>query len=193
MLILCAVVISAVIFFVPKNKKASPVNADFSLEVSAQDLNIKKGERREGFYTVSQENASISFDIENENLVKIENRTLIALAEGKTNLTITARLQGNAHEVTISITISDEKTVTISPLENCRVQEGRIFADQNVFAFDINIFDCQGQPISYPYECRTPEGVTMKRDVQGLIFKASQSFTLTIILGSQEISFDVVV
>ena len=180
-LILCAVVVSAIVFFVPLNKDHGTESEANNVKVVSQDINIVKGEKAENFYSVNKSNAVVYFVIENETLIKIDGDDLIGLKQGETKVTIIAKADESETSCTIEVKISDNKKCEIKAKENCTIEDNKILASANAFSISVNFYDNYGKTIVCDYEVSSSVASTkfLKR-MDELVIKGSQDFDLTL-------------
>ena len=178
----------AIAFFVPKNSFGTNKtgaqtggSTTVAIQVTAHDIEIVKGQKIENFYTVSNENAKVSFDIERADLVQIEGDDITALRQGETNIKIIAQNGDEEDSCTIKVRISADKYATISALSNCSISENKIYAQGCACAIKIEFFDNYGEKASCDYELLCDDAtVILKSYPTEVIIKSSHSFSFKI-------------
>lgn len=182
-MIIFAIAVSAIVFFLPKDKSAES-KEDFGVEIIAQDLSVEKGKTVENFYTLSRNDAEVSFEIEMPDLVRIDDNDLTALKQGQTSITIFATVGESHASCTIEIKITDDKRVVISAVEECEIENGKIIAKSEIFAIQIEFFDSVGKLDNFTYNISCQDAsVKFNKQVTSIVFKSKHDFSF-------EISFD---
>lgn len=183
LIIVFAIVISAIVFFVPKNGGASCHEFDQSVFILAPSkLTIAKGDKVEDFYSVSNPSADVTFDVEKETLVKIENNDITGLKQGITNVKIIASIGEVEVTHTIIVTIEDEKRAEISSGENCYIADNVVYAKAEMFTLDIEFFDNAGNCLNCDFSCSCKDNdVNISKRFSTLIIKTSHDALISIV------------
>ena len=130
--------LSLMIFFflLPQNSEKN------ILRVYANDLSLLVGEKIENFYTVSMKDTFIKFEIENENVIKIEDDCMYALDAGKTNVTIIAEKDGKQAKTIINVLVfNNDYCYSVITVDNCEFSENTLFCFSNICQFRVEIYD----------------------------------------------------
>ncbi len=123
-------------FLLPQNSEEN------ILRVYANDLSLLVGEKIENFYTVSKKDTFIKFEIENENVIKIEDDCMYALDAGKTNVTIIAEKDGKQAKTIINVLVfNNDYCYSVITVDNCEFSENTLFCFSNICQFRVEIYD----------------------------------------------------
>lgn len=192
--VLAATVAVVAIFFVILNKDTPAVD---NLTVYAMDLTLKKGEKSENFYRVSDVNAVVTFTIEKPNIVEIEDDDIYGVNKGTTSVTIIATNSTQTAQTTISVTVEDVASCTIEAKKNCTIADGVVYASTDTFQLIIKYFDNLGnQVLNYSFDAQssTNDLIYQMNSGEIFVFKVSSSCTITLNFdnGKLVFSFDVI-
>ena len=98
-IIILSIFIFLTVFVFIKPKNTIP------LSVTAENISLKVGNSLKNFYTVSEDNAEVSFEVENSNIIDINANEITGKQTGKTNVVITASKDDKIAKVMKSVGI----------------------------------------------------------------------------------------
>lgn len=193
-LIVIAVAIMAIVYFVPKySNHSSGANTQgggrtVSIQVTAHDIEIIKGQKFENFYTVSNKDALITFEIDKAELVEIEGDNITALKQGETNIKIIAEEGNEKDSCTIKVKISADKYAAISANSNCTILNDIIYTESSVCSIKIEFFDNYGNPINSTYSIICDDAtVKFKKRSSEVIIMTDHSVVFSISFDNGEV------
>ena len=138
LLLLISVILLIAFLIIPSNLS----NAVKPLSISSQDYNLTIGERVEKFYQVSKVDSIVSFEIEDENIVKIDGEDLVAQQAGYTSITIKAEYENEKTQMTIAINVyMPNYSLNIKPVNNCSFIDNNLYYLEEPCQFQIEIID----------------------------------------------------
>lgn len=193
LLIVFAIAISAIVFFVPKGRKntIAPIGKE-TIKIIANDLEIVKGQKHENFYSVSNKNAVVSFEIEKEDLVQIDGDDITALKQGETNIKIIAKALEEEISCVIRVKISSDKFATISAKANCRISDNRVITESFICSIKVSFFDNYGNPATGNYLITNLDSSAVVTKRAGEIFiQTDHSFEFNIEFENGELSLTI--
>mgnify|MGYP001622852937 CR=1 FL=1 len=137
-LLLISVILLIVFLVIPNNVS----DAVKPLTIYSQDYNIIVGDKIENFYDVSKNDAVISFEVEDKNIIKIEGTNLIAENPGHTKIIIKASNVDEYTQTTIEINVYlPDYSLKINPVFNCNYLGNNLYCHGEICQFQIEIFD----------------------------------------------------
>lgn len=133
---------------------------------------MQVGQEVTNFYVVSDENAEIKIQAQDESIFLIENNKLIALKVGSTTITIFASLDGDRAKTSFLLTIErDGYSFILTPIQNCSFSENILLLTDNACQFSVEIYDKMNA-------LYTPQNMNYSATNNAIITKEVTSFVL---------------
>ena len=112
------------------------------IKINAQDIEIYLGENKSNFYTINYDDVVVSFEIEDDNIISINNDSIYAKNIGNTKLKIIAEKDGKMATKVINILVKiKEFQYVINPIENCEYTNNSLLINGHNAIFSLQIFD----------------------------------------------------
>ncbi len=146
-----AIILCIVLLLVPKNRDENTTNSLYVYS-NVQNLNIKVGEEIRNFYSVSNPNAEITFELDKENIIDIDKYRIKGLQCGEVNVTIIATLNDEVARDTCKVIVSQEECkikFVFKEDENCQFDEinQTLYLKGNSFLYQITLIDRAGNTV----------------------------------------------
>lgn len=162
-------VVLLIVFVVNKNTNSQ-------LYCSASDIEICKGETIYDFYEVTNENAEISFTVDCENIIEINDLYIRGLKAGEVNVTIKAQYKGEISIDEFCVKVYDESyRVEFVSILDCVIGGNTITALSNSFQFKVEIFDALNRKIeNVEFEILPNEDITIIKNFYSILIVADR-------------------
>ena len=122
-----------------------------TLTLSARNITLKIGQSVYNFYQLSDDNATLSFEVSEENIVDINNERIVGLKAGKVTLFITATTSNQMARDSIEIVVVNSSySYLIAPSQNCEFNDNTLYMTDIFCSFTLEIFDMYGQVVLEP-------------------------------------------
>lgn len=172
--LLVASIIILLVFFV-FNKDNS--EAEYKvLRINADNVTLYVGQSLENYFTVSNEDAVITIDVDKDGIVNIDKEKIVALKSGKVNVKLTASYQDTISSDYFSITVLNrDYSFDIRGIENCYYKDSTLYITQNICQFAVDIYDKTGQMLKQPsikYSCS--DSIELQKQLGFYILKADK-------------------
>ena len=142
--ILLSIVLLFVIMLIPR-KQREPLTA---LNCSIDDIELAVGEIKTDFYRLSHEDALLSFLVDKEGVIEIDDERIVAVEAGVVNVTATVALgEQSITEMFVVSVFADEYSLVISPISNCEFEENILYLSGTSCQFDVDFLDKNGASI----------------------------------------------
>ena len=90
------------------------------LTMNVNNISLKVGQSVYNYYTISNENAEISFEVSKDNIIEIDEEKITGINAGEVTVTLTATLEGQLAKTQIDVAVyNDGYSFILSPVENC--------------------------------------------------------------------------
>ncbi len=90
------------------------------LTMNGSNISLKVGQSVYNYYTISNENAEISFEVSKDNIIEIDEEKITGINAGEVTVTLTATLEGQLAKTQIDVAVyNDGYSFILSPVENC--------------------------------------------------------------------------
>ncbi len=161
-----------------------------TLTLSARNITLKVGQSVYNFYQLSDDNATLSFEVSEENIVDINNERIVGLKAGKLTLFITATTSNQMARDSIEIVVLNSSySYLITPSQNCEFNDNTLYMTDIFCSFTLEIFDIYGQIVLEPkYNYSSNEEVEFFREFRYFTLVAEKDCMVT--LDFYEINFE---
>lgn len=145
-LIILAISVFLLLIFIYFTKKPNTVEKNINISVKNISLNV--GEEKYNFYSINNDKASVSFEVNKEGIIEINHEKIIALNAGEVTVTITANLNNFTTEKSFTVKVyANNYSYSIVPVQGCSVENNNIFKTQEVCQINIIFKDKLNQDI----------------------------------------------
>ncbi len=161
-----------------------------TLTLSARNITLKVGQSVYNFYQLSDDNATLSFEVSEENIVDINNERIVGLKAGKVTLFITATTSNQMARDSIEIVVVNSSySYLITPSQNCEFNDNTLYMTDIFCSFTLEVFDMYGQVVLEPkYNYSSNEEVEFFREFRYFTLVAEKDCMVT--LDFYEINFE---
>ncbi|MBP3344691.1 MAG: hypothetical protein J6K97_00615 [Clostridia bacterium] len=166
--IIAAALVLLLVFLLLPKRKSEPI---IPLTCSVEDVTINVGESVTEFLQISNENASVSFEVDKEGIISIDKDKIVGLAKGETSVTVKIEFQGEKIDSSFNVTVLDANIVEngyrieFNSILNCEINENNIKINGDVAQFSFLVYDLDGTTIENPQvSFVVPENVTLVCD-----------------------------
>lgn len=161
-----------------------------TLTLSARNITLKVGQSVYNFYQLSDDNATLSFEVSEENIIDINNERIVGLKAGKVTLFITATTSNQTARDSIEIVVLNSSySYLITPSQNCEFNDNTLYMTNIFCSFTLEIFDIYGQVVLEPkYNYSSNEEVEFFREFRYFTLVAEKDCMVT--LDFYEINFE---
>lgn len=161
------------IYFTFNGSDDSPI----PLTLSAKNLTLYVGQTVRDFYQLSNNNASLSFNVSQSNIIDINRERVIGLNVGKVSVLLTASLDEQVIEQKIEVVVlNDGYTFSLTPIKNCHFEDSTLFTQNDFSVFSIDVFDEQNNKINYgKYNIVSSSQIYIQRDFNNFTLVANEN------------------
>lgn len=119
------------------------------LNCNADDVVMSVGDIKRDFYTLSDEDATVSFNLDNDGIVEIDDDKIIACRAGVVNVEMVVCLDGQSVSEYFKITVlADDYSLQLTPVSNCSIEGNVLSVSANISQFTIDFIDKEGEIVS---------------------------------------------
>lgn len=193
-LILCVALIAVISFALILVLSSNEYIFKTPLSIEANDITLNEGESSNNFYYVSDENASVEFEAEDNSFFTIENNTLHAIKAGKTTITLTASKKNKIAKTSFVLTVlTTNYSCDINITGGGTFSNGNLYVEENVnCSFSVSLFDKAAQRVeNYSVEYSITNDGIMVHELALFTFVASQNCVITLNFTEFDFSFDI--
>lgn len=178
------------VYFVFKDKNNDKVSP---LSLFANDQILYVGEDVYNFYSVSDKNALIEFDVSKQNIISVNKDKISGISAGEVYLTITATLNRETTKTQLKVTVlNHDYTINIMPEMSCYFQNNTLFINADVCQFQLNVFDRLNNKIdNLNYLIQTTNDAAIERNF--LSFQLYSTQNCQVIFIFEDIDFQVTI
>lgn len=177
-IIILSIFIFLTVFVFIKPKNTIP------LSVTAENISLKVGNSLKNFYTVSEDNAEVSFEVENSNIIDINANEITGKQTGKTNVVITASKDDKIAKTSFEVSvINSDITFTIETISNCNYVDNKLVMSSTACQFSIKFYSKEQTLISNNnLHIEIPDNVNLINDISSFILVTEQNCQVKFIL-----------
>ena len=170
------VVLLLVFFLTNKNNKNQ-------FYCSASDIEICVGDWVSNFYHVSKPNAQISFSVDKENIIEIDENKIYGLSAGEVEVTLTAILGEEKSVDTFIVKVYNQNySIEFSAIADCDFEGNTLFAHSNTCQFTISVYDALNQKLSNPkFEMVVNGNATVQKNFYNIMLMPYENCILTFV------------
>ena len=145
--ILLAVSISLLLTFFIFNNQEKKMPLPFVL--NTKNITLQVGQVVEDFYSISDKEAQIEFEVENPGKIKIDKNQIVGLNAGSTKVTIIARNETNQEKSDFTVNVLNKNyVVKLTATFGCQIKDDTILVTDKISQFGINLFNLNGEKIN---------------------------------------------
>lgn len=145
--ILLAVSISLLLTFFIFNNQEKKMPLPFVL--NTKNITLQVGQVVEDFYSISDKEAQIEFEVENPGKIKIDKNQIVGLNAGSTKVTIIARNETNQEKSDFTVNVLNKNyVVKLTAIFGCQIKDDTILVTDKISQFGINLFNLNGEKIN---------------------------------------------
>lgn len=165
--LLAVSVVLLLVFFFSKND-ARP------LYCSAGDVEMCVGDKIYNYYQVSNKQATISIELNKENIIDIDEKMIYAKEVGEVEVTLTASYKNEKSVAVFVVKVYDESYhVDIISVKGCYYEGNTLYAQSNTCQFKFEVYDVLNKKL-------TNQKVEMAVDGNGTVNKNFNTVMLSI-------------
>ena len=148
-LVITAVALSMLLAFLlwPKGRD----NDFVPLSCTTSDIVLNEGDEKTDFYILSHEDATITFYVDKEGIIDINEDRILALSAGSVEVVATVSLNDQSITATFKVTvIAEECHVKLSAVANCTIEDLVVSVSGDHAEFVFLLYDKNGELVGEP-------------------------------------------
>lgn len=152
------------------------------LTLSCSDITLYVGQNIEEFYFASLPDAEVSFSVNKDGIIRIDEKQLFAVNPGFVQVTITATAQGQIAKNQFNVTVmSYGYSFEIVANENCHYENSRLVMEENACQFQVLVYNPVGEMCSgLAYQASATNNGKIQFQLYAFILFATQDCTIQI-------------
>ena len=156
-----------------------------------EDVTLEIGQIKTDFYQVSAEDYEISFELDKDNVIEIDENKIVAINSGKVKVDVRVIVEGNSIEESFYVTVLAESySYQLENLINCSVNGNNIVFSSQTAQFKIRCFDKDGIEIKNPaIEMIASDGINASFEFGMVRITATKNGTITFAIAQTDIEF----
>lgn len=163
------------------------------LTMNGSNISLKVGQSVYNYYTISNENAEISFEVSKDNIIEIDEEKITGINAGEVTVTLTATLEGQLAKTQIDVAVyNDGYSFILSPVENCDFFDDTLYVKDNYCTFQIDVYDQINQKIdNLKYDFSATDNAVLVKNMY--LFQLQTRNDCYLIFSFKEIDFDIII
>lgn len=130
------------VFFVFKDRKDLSLKTKDVLTIYVDDISLSIGKKIYDYYEISDKSAEITFDVDKQGIIEIDETMIEGVSAGTVNVIMTAKTQKETTKVDFVVKVyENDYTFNFLALSNCSFENDNILITSSVFQFNIEIKD----------------------------------------------------
>ena len=189
--ILAITTVLLLVFVVNKDEKID-LSLNKALTSKADDISVAVGNRVYDFYEISNKTAELSFEMDKEGIIYINEEYIEGLQVGKVNVIMTAKTQKQTTRSQFNVTVyENEYSFEFVSVYGCTFDNNNIYATAEAFQFNLEVYDKQNikvENIDYSIISNNDETV-IDKSFSSVLVVARENCTLTFIFKDLSVTF----
>ena len=133
-------VVLLLVFLLPKKDDKLILTTNQTVTNSANDIILSVGNKLYNYYELSDKSAKLTFELDKQGIININEEMIEGLKVGEVNVVMTATNKTSTTKKQFKVTVCEnEHTIMFESVNNCIISENTIFATANVFQFNVKV------------------------------------------------------
>ncbi|MBO5395003.1 MAG: hypothetical protein J6A28_03770 [Clostridia bacterium] len=153
MMIAASLVLLLVFLLVPGKRDGNLI----PLNCSVESIEMEIGESKADFYHLSHDEALVSFKVDKEGIIEIDEQKITALKSGVVTVQMTVTLNDQSiTEVFVVTVLAEEYSLKITPITDCEVAGNTIYLSGTACQFSVEFINKKGETVEDAQVSYTP-------------------------------------
>ncbi len=191
-LFLLAISIILLLVFFLINKDNS-IAENKVLRLNASDITMYKGDMKYDYYELNNKDAILSFEVDKEGIIDINENRIFAISNGTVNVTITATYNDKiAKDSFVVCILNHNYSYIVKSINNCKFYNGILEITSSISQFSIEVYGIDGNlledaDISYT----TTNNAVLQKQMGNYILFAEDSCQMDFYVDDIDYSFSI--
>lgn len=133
-------VVLLLVFLLPKKDDKLILTTNQTVTNSANDITLSVGNKLYNYYELSDKSAKLTFELDKQGIININEEMIEGLKVGEVNVVMTATTKTSATKNQFKVTVfENEYKIMFESVNNCIISENTILTTANVFQFNVKV------------------------------------------------------
>lgn len=185
--LLASCILLLTFFIISSNTNTKP------LSIYASNCTMYVDESLSNFYTVTDNGCDLTFDIENDTIVTIDDNIIYAHKPGTTKITIHVSKGEKKAQTSIYVTVyARSYSYIIIPVDGCSYDNNSLILHKEICQFSLNIFNELNNKVEInSIKFDKPEDVVLQENISSILLVARNDCTIFVNVNNDEFIFEI--
>lgn len=140
--ILAITIVLLLVFLLIPNKNEFYLFLNKNLSSNINDISLTVGDKIYDYYEVSDKSAELSFDLDKEGIINIDEFMIEGVKAGEVHVIMTAKTQKQTTQTEFNVKVyNNNYTIKFIAINSCSFDNENIYIDNSTFQFNIEVYD----------------------------------------------------